>query len=69
MKEFVVHLARALVNNSEEEDVTETQGRTGTLLELRVAAEDLGRRRRRVQLNKGTKTATGFCETALRFRS
>ena len=45
MKEFVVH--RALVNNSEEVDVTETQGSTGTLLELRVAAEDLGRRLRR----------------------
>ena len=45
MKEFVVH--RALVNNSEEVDVTETQGSTGTLLELRVAAEDLGRRPRR----------------------
>jgi predicted RNA-binding protein YlqC (UPF0109 family) len=43
MKELVIFLAKHLVNNPEAVDVTETQGETASVLELRVAREDLGR--------------------------
>jgi len=43
MKELVVFLARSLVNNPDAVEVTETQGETASVLELRVAKEDLGR--------------------------
>ena len=43
MKELVQHLARYLVNNPAAVEVKETQGDTASVLELRVAPEDLGR--------------------------
>jgi predicted RNA-binding protein YlqC (UPF0109 family) len=43
MKELVRFLAQQLVNNPDAVEVTETQGDAATLLELRVAKEDLGR--------------------------
>jgi len=43
MKELVQYLARSLVNNPDAVDVKETQGETASILELRVAKEDLGR--------------------------
>ncbi len=43
MKELVTYLAKALVNNPDEVDVSEIQGETAAILELRVAKEDLGR--------------------------
>ena len=43
MKELVLYLARQLVNNPDAVDVKETQGDTASVLELRVAKEDLGR--------------------------
>jgi len=43
MKELVRFLAQQLVNNPEAVEVTETRGEGATLLELRVAKEDLGR--------------------------
>jgi len=43
MKELVQYLARQLVNNPDAVDVTETQGDTASVLELKVAKEDLGR--------------------------
>jgi len=43
MKELVQYLARYLVNNPEAVEVKETQGETASVLELRVAPEDLGR--------------------------
>jgi predicted RNA-binding protein YlqC (UPF0109 family) len=43
MKELVAYLARALVNNPDEVEVSEIQGETAAILELRVAKEDLGR--------------------------
>ena len=43
MKELVELLARALVNRPEEVQVRETQGDTASVIELRVASEDLGR--------------------------
>lgn len=43
MKELVQYMARQLVNNPDAVEVTETQGDTASVLELKVAKEDLGR--------------------------
>jgi predicted RNA-binding protein YlqC (UPF0109 family) len=43
MKELVVFLARHLVTQPDAVDVKETQGDSASVLELRVAPEDLGR--------------------------
>ena len=43
MKELVEYLARQLVNNPDAVEVKETQGDTASVLELKVAKEDLGR--------------------------
>lgn len=43
MKELVEYLARYLVNQPDRVEVKETQGDTASVLELKVAQEDLGR--------------------------
>ncbi|HUY37407.1 MAG TPA: KH domain-containing protein [Candidatus Binataceae bacterium] len=43
MKELVQFLAQQLVNNPDAVEVKETQSDTASILELRVAKEDLGR--------------------------
>src|ERR1051325_9049518 len=43
MKELVSFLAKQLVNQPDAVEVKETQGETASVLELRVAKEDLGR--------------------------
>lgn len=43
MKELVQYLSRYLVNNPDAVEVKETQGDTASILELKVAREDLGR--------------------------
>ena len=43
MKELVEYLARCLVNYPDRVEVKETQGDTASVLELKVAQEDLGR--------------------------
>jgi predicted RNA-binding protein YlqC (UPF0109 family) len=43
MKELVQYLAKSLVNNPDAVEVKETQGDTASVVELRVAKEDLGR--------------------------
>jgi len=43
MKELVLFLAKSLVNNPDAVEVKEIQGETASVLELRVAKEDLGR--------------------------
>ena len=43
MKELVQLLARSLVNFPDAVEVTETQNDTASVLELKVAKEDLGR--------------------------
>jgi predicted RNA-binding protein YlqC (UPF0109 family) len=43
MKELVQFIAQQLVNNPEAVEVKEIQGETASVLELRVAKEDLGR--------------------------
>ena len=43
MKELVRYLAQSLVSHPEAVEVTETESDDGSVLELRVAKEDLGR--------------------------
>ena len=43
MKELVMFLARSLVSDPDAVEVTETLGDTASVLELKVAKEDLGR--------------------------
>ena len=43
MKELVLFLAKQLVNHPDAVEVKETQADTASVLELRVAKEDLGR--------------------------
>jgi predicted RNA-binding protein YlqC (UPF0109 family) len=43
MKDLVDYLAKSLVDNPDAVEVKETQGETASVLELRVAKEDLGR--------------------------
>ncbi len=43
MKDLVWYLAKQLVNHPDDVEVKETQGDTASVLELKVAKEDLGR--------------------------
>jgi len=43
MKDLISYIARALVDNSEEVTVTEVEGDQTSVLELKVAKEDLGK--------------------------
>ena len=43
MKELVEYIAKALVSSPDAIDVKETNGETASILELKVAREDLGR--------------------------
>jgi uncharacterized protein len=43
MKELVQFVAKSLVNNPDAVEVKETEGDTASVLELRVAKDDLGR--------------------------
>ena len=43
MKEFIEFIARALVDNPENVEVSEVEGEKTTVYELRVAQEDLGK--------------------------
>ncbi|MGB7950626.1 MAG: KH domain-containing protein [Candidatus Binatia bacterium] len=43
MKELVQYLAKSLVTNPDAVEVKETEGETASVLELKVAKEDLGR--------------------------
>ena len=43
MKELVQYLAKSLVNNPDAVDVQETEGESASVVELKVAKEDLGR--------------------------
>jgi predicted RNA-binding protein YlqC (UPF0109 family) len=43
MKDLVVHIARELVDNPEEVSVVEVAGNHTTVLELKVAKDDLGK--------------------------
>ena len=43
MKELIEYIAKSLVDDPSQVDVTEIEGSTSVILELRVAPEDMGR--------------------------
>lgn len=43
MKELVAFIAKGLVDNPEQVQITEVQGERGIILELRVAPDDMGK--------------------------
>ncbi|MEJ2148563.1 MAG: KH domain-containing protein [Chloroflexota bacterium] len=43
MKELVEYIAKALVDNPSQVEVTQIEGATSVILELRVAPDDMGR--------------------------
>ena len=43
MKELVEYIARSLVDNPDQVDVTQVEGEQSLILELRVAPEDMGK--------------------------
>ena len=43
MKDLIILLAKALVDNPDQVEVTEVEGNQTTVLELKVAKEDLGK--------------------------
>jgi hypothetical protein len=43
MKELINYIAKALVDNPEQVDVSEVEGNRTSVLELKVAKEDLGK--------------------------
>ena len=43
MKELIEYIAKALVDNPEEVNVTELEGEQSTVIELKVAKEDMGK--------------------------
>jgi predicted RNA-binding protein YlqC (UPF0109 family) len=43
MKELIEYIAKSLVDNPEEVSVTELEGEQTTVIELRVAKEDMGK--------------------------
>lgn len=43
MKEMIEHIAKALVDHPELVEVTEIEGSTSIILELRVSPDDMGR--------------------------
>ena len=43
MKDVLEHIARALVDNPDAVEVTETQGDRGTVLQLKVDPDDMGK--------------------------
>jgi len=43
MKELITFIAKALVDNPDQVEVTEVEGQSTSVLELKVAKEDLGK--------------------------
>lgn len=43
MKELVEYIAKSLVDNPDEVEVREVEGERATVLEIRVAADDMGK--------------------------
>ncbi len=43
MKELITYIAKALVDNPDDVEVTEVEGAQTSVIELRVAKEDLGK--------------------------
>lgn len=70
MKELVTIIAKALVDKPEEVEVTEVEGEQTTVVELKVAKEDLGKViGKQGRTARAMRTILGAASTKIRKRS
>ena len=70
MKELVAYIAKALVDKPEEVSVTEIEGEQTSVIELKVAKEDLGKViGKQGRTARAMRTILGAASTKLRKRS
>jgi len=70
MKELIEYIAKVLVDNPEEVKVTELQGEQTSVIELRVAKEDLGKViGKQGRTARAIRTILGAASTKLKKRS
>ncbi len=70
MKELVAIIARALVDKSDEVEVTEIEGEQTTVIELKVAKDDLGKViGKQGRTARAIRTILGAASTKIRKRS
>ena len=70
MKELIEYIAKVLVDNPEEVRVTELEGKQTSVIELRVAKEDLGKViGKQGRTARAMRTILGAASTKLRKRS
>ena len=70
MKELIEYMAKVLVDNPDEVRVTELEGRQTSVIELRVAKEDLGKViGKQGRTARATRTILGAASTKMKKRS
>ena len=70
MKELIEYIAKALVDNPDEVSVTELEGKQTSVIELRVAKEDLGKViGKQGRTARAMRTILGAASTKLKKRS
>ncbi len=70
MKELVEYIAKVLVDNPDEVEVTELEGKQTSVIELRVAKEDLGKViGKQGRTARAMRTILGAASTKLKKRS
>lgn len=70
MKELIEYIAKVLVDNPEEVRVTELEGKQTSVIELRVAKEDLGKViGKQGRTARAMRTILGAASTKLKKRS
>ncbi|RLB28608.1 MAG: RNA-binding protein [Deltaproteobacteria bacterium] len=70
MKDLIEYIAKVLVDNPEEVRVTELEGKQTSVIELRVAKEDLGKViGKQGRTARAMRTILGAASTKLRKRS
>jgi predicted RNA-binding protein YlqC (UPF0109 family) len=70
MKELIEYIAKVLVDNPEEVSVTELEGKQTSVIELRVAKEDLGKViGKQGRTARAMRTILGAASTKLKKRS
>ena len=70
MKDLIEYIAKVLVDNPEEVSVTELEGKQTSVIELRVAKEDLGKViGKQGRTARAMRTILGAASTKLRKRS
>jgi predicted RNA-binding protein YlqC (UPF0109 family) len=70
MKELIEYIAKVLVDNPDEVNVTELEGKQTSVIELRVAKEDLGKViGKQGRTARAMRTILGAASTKLKKRS